>query len=294
MATSKSKIKTEEKTTALAVKNQGGALATAADLGDDFLEQFAGSGMEGVDADSFAIPFLAVLQKMSPTVDPDAAEYVEGAKAGMFMETVSRSLFDGKEGVRFVPCAYKREYIRWGAEDGGEGFKGAYTPEQIASMREEGQIKELDGRLYFPLPDGTVSEKKCDRVADTRNHYIILLLEDGSWTRALMSLSSTQIKKSKHLMSALSNVKLRGANGLYTPPTFANVVLAQTKLEQNDKGSWHGIQFTLQGKEGLTREIFNDAKAFCEEVRKGGVAANYEQAAKASGAATSADAADGF
>lgn len=284
----------EETTTAVAVVKKGAnALATAEQLGEDFLEQFAGSGMEGVDADSFAIPFLAVLQKTSPVADPDSPDYIEGARAGMFFETVSRNMFEGKEnGVRLVPCAYKREFIRWGSDDSGEGYKGAYTPEQVVAMREDGQIKELDGRLYFPLPDGTVSEKKSDRCSDTRSHYVLILDDEGGWTRALMSLTSTQIKKSKHLMSALSNVKLRGRTGMYTPPTFANIVRATTKLEQNDKGSWHGVVFALEGREGLTQDIFNDAKAFCEEVRKGGVAANYEQAARAEGSRQSSDAHD--
>lgn len=281
----------EVTTTAVAVKASGGAVAT---LQEDFLEQYAGSGMEGVDADSFAIPFLAILQKTSPVADADSPEFIEGAKPGMFFETVSRQLYEGKErGLRLVPCAYKREFIRWGADDSGEGYKGAYTADQVIAMREEGIVRELDNRLYFPLPDGSISEKKCDRLSDTRSHYVLVLDEEGGWTRALLSLSSTQIKKSKHLMSALSNVKLRGANGMYTPPTFANIVRATTKLEQNDKGSWHGIQFALEGREGLTRDIFNDAKAFCDEVRKGSVSANYEQAAAAEGS-SKADLPEGF
>lgn len=276
------------KSTAVATKTN--TAVAVAGMDDDFLAQYAGAGMEGADADSFAIPFLAVLQKTSPAADADAPEFIEGARPGMFLETVSRTLMDGKEGIYLVPCAYKREFIRWGADDSGEGYKGSYTPEQVVSMRESGTIKELDNRLYFPLPDGTVSEKKCDRLSDTRNHYVLIINGDGGWTRALMSLSSTQIKKSKHLMSALSNVKLRGTAGLYTPPTFANVVSAKTVLEQNDKGSWHGLAFSLADRSLglLTRDIFDDARAFCEEVRKGSVSANYDAAAQASGAASSA------
>lgn len=276
-----------KKSTALAAKT---ATAVAvAGMDDDFLAQFAGAGMEGADADSFAIPFLAVLQKTSPAADADAPEYIEGARPGMFLETVSRTLMDGKEGIHIVPCAYKREFIRWGSDDSGEGYKGAYTPEQVVSMREAGTVVELDNRLYFPLPDGSVSEKKCDRLSDTRNHYVLVLDGEGGWTRALMSLSSTQIKKSKHLMSALSNVKLRGTAGMYTPPTFANAVSAKTVLEQNDKGSWHGLAFSLADRAlGLiTRDIFDDAMAFCAEVRKGSVSANYDAAAQASGGGTS-------
>lgn len=298
MATKKIATPAEEKDTAEGAVVVAAQFAVSAPVDDSFLEQFAGSGMDGADAESFAIPFLAVLQKTSPVADPDDAAYIEGARAGMLFETVSRSMYDSKAGVHIVPCAYKREFIRWGADDGNETYKGAYTPEAVVQMREEGTVRELDNRLYFPLPDGTVSEKKCDRLSDTRNHYILLLNPDGGWVRALMSLSSTQIKKSKHLMSALSNVKLRGAAGMYTPPTFASVVLAQTKLEQNDKGSWHGLQFSLvdRARKMMKQDIFNDAKAFYEEVRKGSVAANYDaaQAAQGQGPAGAADAADGF
>jgi len=199
----------------------------------------AGAGMEGASQESFAIPFLGVLQKGSPQVDEASGQSIEGAKAGMLFENVTSQMFDGKKGVVLVPCAYRRVFLRWGQrEGGGGGFKGELSADQVAEMRAKGQIVELDGRLYIPLPDGTVHEKKCDRIADTRNHYVLLVDEEtGGWTQALFSLTSTQIKKSKMLMSALASVKLKGGSGMYTPPTFANFVRATTLPESNDKGT---------------------------------------------------------
>lgn len=238
----------------------------------------AGSGMEGATQESFAIPFLVVLQKGSPTVDEALPTYVEGHRAGMLYENVTGQTFDGKAGVTIVPCAYKREFLRWGPKDAGGGFKGAISADEIAAMRAKGQIVELDGRLYAPLEDGSVSDKKCDVFKDTRAHYVLLVdPATGAWKEALLSLSSTQIKKSKMLMSALASVKLKnGAGQLFTPPTFANFVRATTLGESNDKGSWFGIKFELAGTVDRA-ELYAAAKAFHANVSKGAVDVKYEQ-----------------
>ena len=47
----------------------------------------AGKGSEGVDKDSLAIPFLVILQPLSPACDDD--DGVKGAKPGMFMNTIT-------------------------------------------------------------------------------------------------------------------------------------------------------------------------------------------------------------
>jgi hypothetical protein len=279
MATAKSKTEKDTSTELAAPAATGGALAT---VNDDMFAADSGAGMEGATSDSFAIPFLSVLQKGSPTVDEALPTYVEGHKAGMFYENVTGRTFDGKAGVTIVPCAYRRVFLRWGPKGvEGSGFKGEILPEQVAQLRADGKIVDLDGRLYFPLPDGTVNDKKCDRVADVRNHYVLLVdRENGGWTQALLSLGSTQIKKSKMLMSALASVKFKGAAGMFTPPTFANVVTATSIGESNDKGTWHGVKFELAGKVDRA-EVYAAAKAFHASVSAGLVEAKYEGAAPA-------------
>lgn len=266
----------EQKTTALAV----GGMDFAAD---------AGAGMEGAGQESFAIPFLSVLQKGSPQVDEASGAAIEGARAGMLFENVTGRMFSGKDGVIIVPCSYKREFLRWGARDNGGGFKGAYSPEDVAEMRAKGQIVELEGRLYAPEQDGSVSDKKSDRFNDTRNHYVLILdQETGAWTEALLSLTSTQIKKSKALMSALASVKLKnGAGQMFTPPTFANMVRVTTVGESNDKGTWFGVKFELAGQVDRS-EVYAAAKAFHANIAKGGVQVRYEESPEDGGATTAA------
>ncbi len=245
---------------------------------ESFFEENAGAGMEGATVESFAIPFLSVLQKGSPQVDEASGAAIEGARQGMLFENVTGKMIDGKVGVKIIPCAYRRVFLRWAPKGAtGSGFKGELLPEEVAQMQADGKVKELDGRLYVPLENGTVDDKKCDRLADTRNHYVLIVEpETGNWTQALISLSSTQIKKSKMLMSALASVKMMGANGMFQIPSYGNVVQVTTVPESNDKGTWFGISFRLDGK-NLVPDWQKAAKEFSASVHKGQVNVKYEE-----------------
>lgn len=247
-------------------------------------EADAGAGLEGAGQESFAIPFVIVLQKGSPQVDEAQGEYMPDAKPGMFLETVSKKLHDGKKGILFVPCGYRRVFLRWGARGTDQaGFKGEYKPEDAEKMISEKVVLLGERqRLYFPLADGKIDEKKCDRLSDTRNHYGMLLNpESGQFIPVLLSLASTQIKKSRNLNTALKNVELKGKDGHpYTPPTFYNIVRVTTIPESNELGSWHGVDFTLlpedENKKLMNGRLYAAAKAFNETVKKGLVTQRYE------------------
>lgn len=226
-------------------------------MGDD-----AGIGLENVDKDSVAIPFLRVIQKNSPQVDEADAGFIEGAKAGQFIESVNSELFDGKKGITIIPCAFQRRFLRWGPRGEG-GFKGEMLPEQAAQLLADGKCDYVDGRLYVKGPDGEINIKRDDRLVDTRMHFCLLETSGGP-VRVLLALSSTQIKKSKQLLAMLSSVKI----GCKTPPTFLNRVTVTTTPESNDQGSWHGVKFELDGflEDKVTYDF---AKQFHGEVSSG-------------------------
>lgn len=256
-----------------------GALVQADAADDALFAADAGAGMENTSAESFAIPFLNVLQKGSPQVDESVnggADVVEGAKQGMLYDNVSKVLFDGKEGVLIVPCAYRRVFIHWGPRAGeGAGFKGELTEAEVAEMRKAGKVAEVDGKLIVPDKDGVIDPKKCGRISDTRNHYILIVdPETGAGRHAVLSLTSTQIKKSKGLMAALAAIRLNGARGPFTPPTFANLVRVTTTPEQNDHGSWYGVKFDIEGR--VSKGLYEEAKAFHDLALKGKVDVKYE------------------
>lgn len=259
-----------------------------ATLGMDFAAD-AGAGMEGTTQDSFAIPFLSVLQANSPQVTQGDAKYMPEARPGMLLNTVSGTLYDGQKGALFVPAAYRRAFLQWGPRQGeNAGFRGEHRPEEIEKMRAERRIVEMEGRLYAPLEDGSVNPKRSPTFRDTRMHYGMLLSDDtqADFMPVLLSLTSTQIKKSKQLMSALTAVKVTLSDGRkITPPTFANVVRVTTVPESNDQGNWFGVRFTVEGQVA-NADLYQAAKEFHGNVLKGSVNVNHEAAADAGAAST--------
>lgn len=265
------------KDVAVVATNTG--VSTEVDMGFMDMGDFGGTGFEGADQDSFAIPFLQVLQKMSPKVDEDHAEYIQGAKAGMFYNTVTGKLYDGKAGVTVIPCAYKRTYILWGGREGDGGFKGEFTVEQFDALAaDETKVKILDGKPYVPNEDGTIQEKKNDYYSDTRSHFVIVLdNETGEYGRAILSLASSQIKSSKKLMTSLQQKKIKTPKGMMTPPTFANLVKATTSGRSNDSGSWSGVDFELTGIIS-DADLYREAKEFYTQVVGGELKADDAKA----------------
>lgn len=249
--------------------------ATVADM-----SQFSGAGMENTDRESFAIPFLAVIQKTSPQVDKDTDQYIKGVEAGDLLLTSSNEVFKDEDGVDVVFCGYRRVFLRWAPLDEGGGFKGEIPVEEVAVMRSKGKVIEEDGHLFAD---------NGDIVADTRIHYVLVVREDGTFTPAVMSLKSTQIKKSKMLMTQIQSYVAKDSNGKsFTPPSFGHVFHAETVAESNDKGSWRGWKLTRTGFVE-DAELFNAAIEFHKTVVNEGVKVNYEAEAAVAGAGRSGD-----
>lgn len=239
----------------------------------------AGAGMEGASVESFAIPFLNVLQKGSPQVDETSGVAIDGAKAGMLYENISNQLIDGKTGVIIVPCAYRRVFLHWSES---KGFQGEMLPEEVAKLRSTGMIVEHKNRLYMPEKKGDdIDPEETDRIADARNHYVLIVdAKSGAWRQALISLGSTQIKKSRALMTALASVKMDLGDKLITPATFANLVKVTTVPESNDKGTWFGWKFEMNGFV-QSPDMYAAAKLFHKSVTEGQVKARYEESGAA-------------
>ena len=244
------------------------------------MAQFSGAGMENTDRDSFAIPFLAVVQKTSPQVDKDSDLYIKGVEAGDLLLTSSNEVFKDEDGVDVVFCGYRRVFLRWAPIDDGGGFKGEIPVEEVTVLRSKGKIVEEEGRLFAD---------NGDIIADTRIHYVLVVRPDGTFVPAVMSLKSTQIKKSKMLMTQIQSYQAQDGKGkTFTPPSFGHIFHAETIAESNDKGSWRGWKLTRTGFV-QDADLFRAAVEFNETVKGEGVKVNYEAEAAVSGGRPSDD-----
>lgn len=227
-------------------------------------ESDAGQGTEGADKDSFAIPFLIILQPMSPQI---TEETVPGAKQGMFYNTVTNELF--KE-VDIIPVAFQRRFLVWQSREEGGGFRGAKLPSEVETMVAAGKIS-ADAKGKLVDKDGLLYK-------DTRQHYVLHRDTNGTWVQAMIAMSSTQIKRSKRWMSQISAFQMPGKDGTaYNPPSFSRFFHAKSEKETNDQGTWYS--WLISPVEVIAdKSTYLLSKRFHGSVVDGAVKVDYSQA----------------
>ncbi len=186
----------------------------AADFGD-----FAGMGFENQTNQDIAIPFMGVLQAMSPQVNESEPSYISGAKAGDLFNTVTGELIPRP--ATFVPCYTEHVYVEWVPRDAGGGFVAVH------GYNSEVVVKAKAGAEKFndlKTPEG-------NQLVET--FYVYGLLLDApdaqsSSTPIVIAFTSTKIKVYKALMTKLRTIK-------GNPPLFAFRLAVATCDAKNKK-----------------------------------------------------------
>lgn len=231
------------------------------------VESDAGMGLENMSARDMSVPYFSIIQKTSPQVDKTEAEYIKGAEAGQFMNTVSQKLFDGESGVYVILCDYQVRFTEWRLREKGGGLVADHGDNEAV------------------LVGTTKDEKKRDinaagnQIVKSFNYPALIIDKDSLETsKVLISFTSTQLKKAKKLNTMVNELKLQGKNGKYTPPIFYRVYQFQTVPESNEQGSWYGFKITpdkvlpeFAGEDW--KEVYQEAKHFSEQMRSGSVKA---------------------
>ena len=233
----------------------------SAPLPANMFEDDAAKGLGAIGQEDLALPFLKILGQLSPEVNKRDGKYVEGAEPGMIYNSVSGELYDGVKGINVIPCFYKLEYIEW--KDRGEGL-GAPVAIYDSSSDIMSKTKP-DANYKDRLPNGNYIEK-------TASHFVIV--EGDSPSTALISMKSTQLKISRKWNSMMSGIKMKGANGMFTPASFSHIYKLKTTQMSNDKGTWFGWEVSKIGPV-TDKGLYDQAKSFSDSISKGAVKAKH-------------------
>ena len=252
--------------------NKKVAEAAASDLipfDDDLLS--AGTGLEEASADDYAIPFLRILQSMSPQLKKSDGKYIQGAEEGNFFNTVTESVYDGTEGVVLIPCAYKKKFIEWVTRENGGGFVDDTHPATILKQC----TKDDKGR--FILENG-------NQIAETAEYYCILAQQEDAPEQVLLSLTSSQLGFSRRWNTMLNNARVKNAKGeTVAAPMFSYMYNLTTIAQSNDQYSWMGL--SVEKSRPTPMSLAMAALEFMKAARSGAVEVKQEQ----EGMSTSAD-----
>ena len=237
------------------------------DIMDDIME-FAGEGASFA-ADEMQIPFVRVLQAMSPQLKKREADYIEGAEQGDLFNTVTKQLWKGEDGITVIPCFQTVKYLEFIPLDMGGGFQGEINATDPVLQRTERKgAKEM-------LPNG-------NELVKSDQHYSLIVDEDGMTQPVVIDMKSTQLKVSRLWKTtiAMQKIKHPKTGAMVLPPLFATSWKFKTVEESNDKGTWFNYAIEKIGVlENRNRNLLLEAKAFRDSVVAGEVKAAAEEGA---------------
>lgn len=202
--------------------------------------------------EDLALPFLTILQALSPQLDAGDPKYIEEAKAGMFYNTVTKQLYNGQTGVSLIPIKFSKSMIEWVTRENGGGFvaQHEWSDKLAASTRKDEKGRDI-------LENGNQL---------VRTATFICSMADA-FDPVIVTFTSTQFKKSKNWASLISRLTSPDGKTPLAALPFAGVYRFTTVRESNEKGNWSGFQIVQQG---YTADLPNGPEIYakCRELKK--------------------------
>jgi hypothetical protein len=245
--------------------------AKANPYGDD-----AGLGFEGVGSHETLIPFIRILQPLSPQCTEGEPGYDPEAKPGMFVNTATGQFYEGRTtGLMFIPCARDHSFPEFTPRDAGGGFHGMWP----ASDPRIAELQKTQGHF------GKLQLENGHELTETMSLFGLTLpmLPDGSpdhsaeLGQVVFGFSSTSIKTYKMIITRL--LSIIGSPPRY--PIFAHAWVLRTVMAKNKKGSWFAPTLSLLGgspKTALMKQsdpLYQQARGLALMIKEGHAKADF-------------------
>jgi hypothetical protein len=199
-------------------------------------EEDSGGGLENTEVDELLVPYLTLLQGLSPEVQEDG---VAGAKPGMIYNPATTQLFSGKEGVVFIPCFRQHLFVEWQPRSEGGGFVGVHHTSSDVVL--DAKDRSTDFGKFF-TPEGNI-------LAETYYLFGLTLDEEENPTKTVISFASTKIKQYKQLYTQANSVLVKLESGRkVTPPLWAHKFRLKTVKTKNNEGEFFIYQVGWDGE----------------------------------------------
>ena len=101
-------------------------------------------------------PAVKLLQAISPECAKGDEKFIKGAEAGMLIHTETSEMFDGEEGLDFIPLQARKTYVEWIPRSQGGGFVAEYKTREEAEENKEPKNEiavTIEYACFFPELD---------------------------------------------------------------------------------------------------------------------------------------------
>lgn len=261
---------------------KGGLPAAANDLD---LSAYAGAGLESLDAKDYAIPYLGLIQGLSPQITPGKPKYIKGAAMGQFFLTDDNKLIDDQDdGIFIIPLIIGKFYKEWKPREAGGGLVNPNHKEEVLRTCQRGEKGE------YILANGNI-------IVDSYDWFCLLIDKNTKQTRpVVISFKSTMKKKSRNMASQLNLIRWKNTAGQeYNPPIFAHIIKVSSIQESSGGNTWFNYNLDRVENPGeiLSPEqykgVIQVALAFQDQYRKGLVKVGEDSLDNAGGSTTDGD-----
>jgi hypothetical protein len=228
-----------------------------------FLED-TGRGFESMSKQDYALPFIKLLQQLSPEVTKGDAQFIPEAEAGDFVNSVTGELYKGEKGIIAVPVAFERVYIEWRPRKLGGGFVANYKTKEEAAAKSKPWAKP-----------GQFDKDVDNLVAETAQHYCLVFSPTLGWVPAVFAMTSTKLKASRVWNTLAAQTKVPGTNRQL--PLFGAAYRITSKLTKKQDNSFY-VPEVAQMKILDNVEDYAAAKEFGKTVSEGAAKVDYTKA----------------
>ena len=227
-----------------------------ANIMDDLFEA-AGQGREAIGAEDMQIPFLRILQPLSPQLLKTDPKFIKGASAGDIFNTVTGEYWEADTGVKVLVCAFQTKFLEFGLRESGGGFMGEIDPNSP-------DIRQTTRNGPFEmLPSG-------NELVRSAQYLVLAYNEDGLTSQLVCDMKKTQMKVSKQWNTRRAGLKvMHPTKGLFNPPTWATPWTLSTVQESNDKGSWFNFAVAQAEMTDVPMAVLQEAKQMYNDFKAG-------------------------
>jgi hypothetical protein len=84
----------------------------------------SGGGFEEVTSSDVQIPFVRVIQAMSPQIKKSDSAFIKGAGQGDIFNTVTKQFWSAEDGILVIPTYFQQKLLEFVPREQGGGFVG--------------------------------------------------------------------------------------------------------------------------------------------------------------------------
>lgn len=228
----------------------------------DELTAHLGEGMNDMDAGDFALPFLKIIQALSPEKKRNKPEYLAEAQEGDFVNSVTRELFPREPGVAVVRVAFRKRWLEWLPIDAGGGLLGIYDSAQEAEQKRR------------PV---TGNEKQDSEIVETHEIFCLQLTEHG-WKPVVFPWSKSKLPASRRWNGLVADQTARRwkiAESDQPLPASAVVYQLSSVSKTGKKGDYYVP--TVRAMCLAPEAAYRAAKNLRQSILGGAVKTSYQQ-----------------